>query len=175
MDDLAPQDRSEIAEYTRGTSLRAVVKGFVGRFLPASIASLFGTVLASATFGSGSLVPLFRILAEWSGFVGLGFGIGLLGLSRWLYPDAKVDGLRSVLAGVLAPLLPLAFLYANALFQTGLGLGIWEGRALFILGGLAAALVMFFPWLTPTPEHMREPSVELVDEDPVQELSGGAS
>ena len=175
MDDVERHDSSEVAEYRRGVSLRTTVKGFLGRFLPASVASLFGTVLASATFGSGSLVPLLRVLAEWSGLVGIGFGIGLFGLGRWLYPDAKVDGLRSILAGVLAPLLPLAFLYGNALFQTGLGLGVWEGRVLFILGGLAAALIMFFPWLTPTPEHMRESHTPLVDDGPGPEFIGGAS
>lgn len=175
MDDLARHDSSEVAEYCRGVSLRTTVKGFLGRFLPASVASLFGTVLASATFGSGSLVPLLRVLGEWSGLVGIGFGIGLLGLSRWLYPDSKVNGLRSILAGVLAPLLPLAFLYGNALFQTGLGLGLWEGRVLFILGGLAAAFITFFPWLTPTPVHMRESHAPLIENGAGQELTGGVS
>jgi len=175
MEELVQRERTEVAEYERGTSLREVAKGVFTRFLPSSVLSLFGVVLGTATIGSGQLGPLVWILAKWTGLVGLGFGLGLLGLRRWLYPEAKVGGLRSVLAGLLAPLLPLAFLYFNALLGTGLGLRQWEGAAIFLIGGIAAALAMFFPWLTETPTAMREGADLPNDGEDTARLPGGPS
>lgn len=177
MEELVQHAPAGVVEQKRGTSLRELAKGVFTRFLPASVLSLFGVVVGTATIGSGQLGPLVWILARWTGFVGLGFGLGLLGLGRWLYPEAKVGGLRSVLAGFLAPLLPLAFLYVNALLGTGLSLRQWEGAAIFVLGGIAAALAMFFPWLSETPPGIPGEDGRVGDEGCVETLPGsrGAS
>jgi hypothetical protein len=174
VDDIVQAGSLEVAEYKRGLSLREIVKGVVTRFLPASVVSLLGAVLGSATIGSGQLVPLMSMLIGWAAFVGLGFGVGLLALAKWLYPDAKVGGPRSILAGVLAPLLPLFFLWLNAVLDTGLGLGSWEWRALLVLAGMVGALAMYFPWLTATPPHMRDESGDLGHDRGAGKLPGGA-
>jgi hypothetical protein len=153
VDDLVKSDRAEVAEYERGVSLREIAKGVLTRFLPAGLMSALGFVLVMVS--GRPVLPLLTGLAGWVGWVGLGFGLGLLGLRKWLFPDAKVSGLRSVLAGVLAPLLAQVFLYLSAIFDIGFGAGSLEWSAILVLIGAVTALAMFFPWLTPTPPHMR--------------------
>ena len=83
-----------------------------------------------------------------------------------------MGGLRSVLAGLLAPLLPLAYLYINARWGIGLVLRQWGGAGLFVLAGIAVALVMFFPWLTETPSDLRKGTDVLTDGEGPERLPG---
>ena len=73
-------------------------------------------------------------------------------MRRWLYPDAKMTGYRSFVAGLFAP--SVWFIWG------GLGLRVSEVVAwsMFPLLGLVLAVVMFVAWLTPTPEEMRRDS-----------------
>jgi hypothetical protein len=87
-----------------------------------------------------------------AGAVTVGFGLGLTALRRWLYPDAKVDGRRSAIAGFLSPF--LVFIGVTLIRgMTSAELG-W----VLVLVGVIMALGMFFAWLSPTPEGMRNPT-----------------
>ena len=74
------------------------------------------------------------------------------------------------LAGALAPLLPLALLR----FVGGLGLTPTQVPLLLMAAGVLAAVLIFFPWLTATPEHMREGSSTRLEESGVESLTEGA-
>ena len=76
-----------------------------------------------------------------------GYWAGLEVMRRWLYPDAAVDGRRSVIAGFMSPVA----LFILWTFSTGLG--AWETLILFGLIGFVMAVLMFFAWLTPTPDE----------------------
>ena len=91
----------------------------------------------------------------------LGFGVGLTGLRRWLYPDAKVEGRRSLIAGLLSP-----FVVFMAAGFSG-GLTIVPFVAVLVLVGVIMALAMFFAWLSPTPDEMLGPEYGVdASEDP---------
>ena len=136
----------ELAPYERGVSLRETIRGAFTRFLPGSVVGLFG-ILAYGGF------PNFLVnLPGYVGLVGsltLGFGLGLEAMRRWLYPDAKVEGSRSVVAGLMGGPLWFAWIALGPSIPGLIGYGV------FVLMGLVLALLMFFAWLTPTPEHMR--------------------
>ena len=152
MSDVTVRDEAAVADYERGSvSVREVVRSVLLRFAPASAFSLLGVVAATVTPGN-PLGPLMTVMGGWVGWIGLGFGMGILGMRRWLYPDAKITGLRSVLAGVLGGLAPLALLR----FGIGLSFGPLTVNTVLVLVGVLMALAMFFPWLTPTPPHMRD-------------------
>ena len=92
-----------------------------------------------------------------AGALTLGFGAGLVALRRWLYPDAKVNGRRSFIVGVIAPVVVFII---GAMLGTGYRMALWLG-ALF-LASLSLAVLMFFAWLTPTPERMLDrPAIEV--------------
>ena len=137
--------------------------GAVARFLPGSLITILGGVSFLGVSISGDLLATAGGLLGLAGALTLGFGLGLLGLRRWLYPDAKLDGPRSFIAGLVAPL---------ALFIAGSMGGGWTATQLpFLLGlvGVVIAVAMFFAWLTPTPEDMRGEGFE---PDPVGQLEG---
>ncbi len=143
---------TELVPYGRGISLREVVKGTLGRFLPGSVIGM--GVLAAIIPPAGLDLPrlLELLLFHEVGPLVTGFGLGLLGLHRWLYPDSEVTGRRSIVAGFLTP---IAMLGAGVL--TGL-LGMVpqpQPAAVSFLVGIAMALAMYFPWLSPTPEEKR--------------------
>jgi hypothetical protein len=147
MNDLEEITGGELAPYERGVSLREAIQGALTRFLPGSVAGLLG-ILAYGGF------PNF--LANLPGYVGLvgsltlGFGLGLEAMRRWLYPDAKVNGGRSLVAGLMGGPLWFAWIALGPSIPGLLGYGV------FVLFGLVLALLMFFAWFTPTPEHMRD-------------------
>jgi len=155
MTELQKTTASDVVPYKRGLSLKTVLRGVLKRFLPSSAISL--GVLGSALGVSGlGLLPLL------AGGLTLGFGLGMEGLRRWLYPDAKVDGRRSVVAGLLSPLL----LFGTVALIETTGLGPIGLAGFTLLSGMIMALAMYFPWLTPTPEMVQRSEVEsLVDED----------
>ncbi len=73
-----------------------------------------------------------------------GYGAALAVMRRWLYPDAGVDGRRSVVAGLFSP---LALGIASAFMQ---GAQRPTQALASVLAGAAMALVLYFPWLQPT-------------------------
>ncbi len=138
--DMGPD--SEIIPRKRGLPLKETLRGALSRFLPSSILSL-----SAVTAIIGSIFPLGEFLLGVlivSGMLTLGFGAGLEGLRRWLYPDAGVDGRRSIVAGLMAPLA----LFIPLLFQ---GVSEFLGMSVLFIVGVAMAVGMFFPWLTATP------------------------
>lgn len=167
MDELVGHSSTAVAEYRRGIPGREVVKGVFARFLPATSVPVAGLWIMSFLRGSGETVvwstPPWVIWGGLLGLTTLGFGGGLVALRKWLFPDANVAGRRSVLAGVLAPLVPLAGFLAMSLLEVRFE-AAWLVPATFVLGGIAVALLTFFPWLTETPEHMR-PSVDVSAHD----------
>ena len=137
----------DLLPYERGLPFRDVLKGSLTRFLPGCVVGLAG-ILA---WGQPD------ILANLPGYLALvavatvGFGIGLEGLRRWLFPDAKIDGGRSFVAGLMVG--PIWFSVIVASMIPALqGPQAW---AFFPLIGLILAVLMFFAWLTPTPEEKR--------------------
>lgn len=84
-------------------------------------------------------------VTAFSGVVTLGYWLGLEGLRRRLYPDAALDGRRSVVAGLLAG--AGVFSVWIAMIESN-----WVGFPLIVPGtGFVLALAMFLPWLSPTP------------------------
>ena len=115
-----------------------------------------------ATFGLMGLIPgpgewleaLFMLVSG-IGTLAVGFGGGLEVIRRWLFPDAQIDGRRSFVAGIMAP---------AAVFIAGVFLGPFSS-GLALLGmlfsvAMVSAVLMFFAWLTPAPEDMRDPEYE---------------
>jgi hypothetical protein len=142
---------SALVPYERGLPFSSVVIGTLGRFLPGS-AGIISTVTLLELISDPSRWPILLGLVglEVAGLT-VGFGIGLEGLRRWLYPDAGVEGRRSIVAGLCSPL-ALAIV---SVFSQGAHL---SDIAIFsTLAGTTMALLMYFAWLSPTPEEKREP------------------
>lgn len=139
--EITKSDSGQLIPYRRGIALRQVVKGALTRFLP-------GVVITFA--GLTGLFPM-RMSNDLSDatVLTLGFGLGLMGLRRWLYPDVKVGGAPSFLAGLLAPL-ALGMLLRFTRGWTTVQVSLFPA-----LIGVVLAVLMFFAWLSPTPEHMR--------------------
>jgi hypothetical protein len=99
-------------------------------------------------FGVGSALPTLTWVTIGAALT-LGFGAGLLGLRRWLDPDADIGGRRSLISGLFAfPALGLVSFFTN-LPADPLGLGLVCAGT-----GAAVALATYFPWLSkPDPEH----------------------
>ena len=95
---------SDLAPYRRGVSLREIATGTVARFLPGSLITMVGAVSFLGVRISGDLLAAAGGLLGFAGALTVGFGLGLFGLRRWLYPDAKLDGARSFIAGLTSPL-----------------------------------------------------------------------
>ena len=170
MKGLQLEDTTEtgLVPYRRGVSLREVAKGALARFLPGSLITIGGL---AAVFDIRIASDLFTAVGGLLGLVGaltVGFGLGLVGLRRWLYPDAKLSGPRSFLAGLMSPL--ALFIAAT----TGRGWSVTQLPVLLVLVGVIMALGMFFAWLTPTPESMRGDRFEPDSVDPLPELGGRA-
>ncbi len=157
---------TDLVSYRRGVSLREIAKGALVRFLPGSLISLGGLTMVFDLSMRGDAVATVGALLGFAGALTLGFALALLGLRRWLYPDARLGGQRSFLAGLLAPL---------ALFVAATtGLGMTQLPVLLVVVGVITALGMFFAWLTPAPEAMRGDGFEPDSLDPIAELSGRA-
>ena len=148
-------DSTAVAPYERGLPASDVLKGSLTRFLPGSIVGMTG--LLAVVGWPVNLVGLIPEYAALLGALTLGFGAGLEAMRRWLYPDAKLSGSRSFIAGLVAP--SVWFIWG------GLGLGVSEVVAwsMFPLLGLILAFTIFFAWLTPTPEEKREGFMEQLE------------
>ena len=150
------EEHAAVISLERGLPRKQILRGAFGRFLPGSLIS-GGGMLGVMSYIDG--FQLFEFLAGvffFGGLLTLGFGIGMEGLRRWLYQDAEVDGRRSVVAGLLSP---LALFISVALFQPIFTL---FGPGVFFLVGIVMAVVMYFPWLSPTPEPAINQSEELL-------------
>jgi hypothetical protein len=88
-----------------------------------------------------------------------GYGLALLGMRPWLFPDACPDAMRSFLAGILSSFAVFVALVA--------GLGFGYLPILSVAMGMVCAIGLFFAWLTPTPAEMRDARFldQLSDED----------
>ena len=143
---------TELVPYKRGISLREVTKGTLTRFLPGSVIGMGALSAIIPPGGLGGLRLLELLLLHQVGPLAIGFGLGLVGLHRWLFPDSEVAGRRGFIAGLLSP---VAMLGAGVLTQI-LGMAPLPQPALVsFLVGIVMALVLFFPWLSPTPEEKR--------------------
>lgn len=98
----AAEERALEATPDRGVSLRETVGGTLTRFLPGSLIVILPFML-EPFLNPGAWGPLTWAGAT-TGSLTIGFALGLEAPRRWLYPDAAVDGRRSLIAGVLAPL-----------------------------------------------------------------------
>ena len=79
---------------------RKVLKGTVARFVPGSVMGM-GALSALIPPGGLSGIRLLElVLLQQVGPLAIGFGLALLGLHRWLYPDSEIQGRRSLVAGL---------------------------------------------------------------------------
>lgn len=147
MNDLEGTGFNDLAPYERGLPFRDVLQGSLARFLPGSIVGLLG-VLAYGGWPADLIANAPGYLAFVTVVTG-GFALGLEAMRRWLYPDAGVVGGRSFVAGLMAGALWFSTLTLVPALQ---GPQAW---AVFPFFGVVLAFLMFFAWLTPTPEEMR--------------------
>jgi hypothetical protein len=148
MNDLEETGSRDLVPYERGLPPSDVLKGSLARFLPGSVLGLAGLLGAFGWPGD-----LWANLPGYLGLVGIatvGFGLGLEAMRRWLYPDANVDGGRSFVAGLMTGAIWFSLLTLLPALQ---GPQAW---LVFPLIGTVLAVLMFFAWLTPTPEEMRK-------------------
>ena len=165
---LADSDAVDL--YAPGLPAATTLRAALRRFFPACMLSV-GVVVA--------FLGLPRSVDAWIAVLGgtaavaatltAGFFAGLAFMRRHLYPDALVDGRRSVVAGLMSPL--ATFL----VMASGIPLGTAEALGLLAVVGVAMAVLMFFAWLTPTPEAIRDPAWAHGDSEEKGRLHPGAS
>ena len=160
---------TDLVPYRRGVSLREVAKGALARFLPGSLITLGGLAMVLDIRISGEVFAAVGGLLGLAGTLTVGFGLGLFGLRRWLYPDARLGGHRSFIAGLMSP---LALFIAATM---GRGWSMTQLPVLLVLVGVIMAVGMFFAWLSPTPENMRGDGFEPESLDQLPELPRPAS
>ena len=151
MNELEQHSEVEVVPYERGLSIQEVLRGALSRFFPASALSMGAVGAAVGMPGPGQWLGWLGGVLGFAGALTVGFGLGLVALKRWLYPDADVAGRRSVVAGLLSPL--------AVFISVAVGSGLSQAQVpvvLALIGGVMA-VGMFFAWLSPTPEAMREP------------------
>lgn len=138
-----------VVPYERGLPLSSTVRATLTRFLPGAATSVVaGITLASGRFPDITAESVLVVGAV-VGMLSLGYLVGLEALRRWLYPDAAVEGRRSFMAGLMAP---IAAFITGVLADPAIGTNV---MGFLFLPALVIAVVMFFAWLTPTPESMR--------------------
>lgn len=163
---------TELVPYKRGISLCKVAKGTLARFLPGSVIGIGALSAIIPPGGLDGLRLLELLLFHQVGPLAIGFGLGLTGLHRWLYPDSEVAGIRGFIAGLLSP---VAVLGAGALTMLLGIVPLPQPALLSFLVGIVMPLVMFFPWLSPTPEEIRPDRYEPDQLDPLPDDSGHAT
>lgn len=163
------RSEADLVSYRRGTSLREIAKGALARFLPGSLITLTGLRAIFDISMPGSVLATTAVLLGFAGALTGGFGLTLLALRRWLYPDAELGGRRSFLAGLGSPLA----LFAVA--AVGPSWILTQLPVLLVLVGMVTALGMFFAWLSPTPKLDRGDGSEPEPLEQVSDLSERAS
>jgi hypothetical protein len=145
---------TELVPYERGVSLREVGKGTLARYLPGSVLGMGVLHLVDLPLVVPSFPAMVELLLVYElGPLVIGFGLGLLVLRRWLYPDSEVAGKKSFLAGFLSPVT----LVITSLLARGPGLDL---ALISFLVGIVMALGVYFRWLRPTPEEKRPEGYE---------------
>jgi hypothetical protein len=140
-----PQTTANVAPYVRGVPATVVARGLTTRFIPASV-GIMGVFALFPILDDPSRtgIVLSLMTAETAGII-IGYGAALSVMRRWLYPDAGIDGRRSVVAGLFSPVA----LGIVSVFMQGPRRGFIALAC--VLAGAAMASVMYFPWLRPTP------------------------
>jgi hypothetical protein len=126
--------------------MRACVRGVFKRFFPTTL-GVFGAFAGAVAFFPSMLgmgLSFAQAMLFGLEVVGLtiGFGVGVGLLKRWLHPTAKVDGHRSIVAGLCSPLLLLLL----SLFTQGAGSPAITAYS--TLTGMLVGLAVFFPSLS---------------------------
>jgi hypothetical protein len=160
-DELIELEEFDVIPYQRGVSAGTIVSAITSRFLPGTV---IGQGLIIAMVGLPNDLTAIPILI---GALGLGYGLGLESLRRWMYPDAEVRGRRSLVAGLMSSATLAALL---SLVQMTLG----EVLVVVPIVGLVMAILLFFAWLSPTPAHMRSSKYDSGNEEQPR-LSASAS
>ena len=163
---LESMTENALVPYERGVSLRQVAKGAFARFLPGTLITTIGAMALLDISITGNVLAAVGGILGIAGALTAGFALGLLGLRRWLYPDAELGGRRSFVAGLMSPL---------ALFIAATGGRGWTLTLLpflLVLVGVILALGMYFAWLTPTPDEMRGDEFERDPPKKIPELAG---
>ena len=138
---------TDLAPYEPGLPFKDVVRGTVTRFLPGSLAVFAPIKLVQLLGAPDRAAFLLSDLALGLGLPLLGFGLGLELLRRWLYPDAEIDGRRSLIAGLATPIfLSVAYYFLPAI-------SFPQMLLLTAVVGLLMAFATFFAWLSPTPKY----------------------
>lgn len=133
-----------LAPYARGVPAEVVARGLIGRFIPASVGIMSALALIPILTEPRRAGIVLSLMTMETACVIVGYGATLSVMRRWLYPDADINGRRSVIAGLFSPLT----LGIASLFLQGRGEMIAPAS---ILAGAGMAVVLFFPWLQPTP------------------------
>ena len=94
---------AEVVPYQRGVSLREIGRGLLTKFLPGNLITIVGAGALLGVNVSADVLTAVGGLFGVSASLTAGFGLGLLAMRRWLYPDAKLDGTRSFVAGLMSP------------------------------------------------------------------------
>jgi hypothetical protein len=154
MKDLTRPTESKLIEtneqgvdlYQPGLPAVSAAKATLLSFLPGSVLSLAAILLplpgtTLSNFLGDALITLVPL--------SLGFWLGIESMRRWLYPDAGLVGRRSVIAGVMS----CACVAILLLITRGMPLA--PAMASIFVIGLVVAFLMFFAWLSPTPEDQR--------------------
>jgi len=151
---IPDEESTELVPYERGISLQKVGKGTLARYLPGSVIGMAVLQLVDLPLMGLPFPEMFELLLVHElGPLVIGFGLGLLVLHRWLYPDSGVTGRKSFIAGFLSPMT----LVITSILTGGLQLDL---ALVSLLVGVAMALVMYFRWLRPTPEEKRSDRYE---------------
>lgn len=140
-----PKD-NELVAYRPGIPSHTAARGVLRRFLPASAGIMGVLSLVPIVADPTRALIVLGIVAFEVTWLTFGYGVGLELLRRWLYPDAAVDGRRSVVAGLTTP---LALGIVSAFTQGAHTATICVASTLV---GLGMAAVMFFAWMRPTPD-----------------------
>jgi hypothetical protein len=156
------EEATELVPYERGVSLREIAKGTIARFLPGSVIGMgiLSAIIPPAGLDLARLIEL--VVVHEVAPLSIGFGLGLFGLHRWLYPDSEVAGRKSFIAGLLTPI---------AMLGLAVLLRLQPAQA-SLLVGIAMAVGMFFPWLSPTPGERRPNRYEPDQPDQLPDSSG---
>ena len=133
---------AEVIPGVRGVPLSFAAKGTLTRFLPASLAVLGAFSVPAILHDPSRLLVVLGVVGLEALGLSVGFGTGLLALRRWLFPSAKIEGRRSLFAGLMSPLaLGIVSIFTQ-------GATLFEITGYSAIAGLGMAVVLYCPWLS---------------------------
>lgn len=153
-----PADPVVVTTRPRGVGLDVVLRGTLRHFLPGAALVVFPVVALLRLADPLDWITVAAPLGVLPSLT-LGFALGLGAVRRRIFPHANPDGVRSEVAGLMAPLITLG---------VGMGLSRWIAPlptvpefasiyALSMVVGACTALATYAPWLRPT-EAVASPS-----------------